>query len=37
MKGGDREAASDISYDQIRDKISDILARYTLKYRLAIF
>lgn len=30
------KAASDISHDQIRDKVSDILARYTVKYRLEI-
>ncbi|MFC1880169.1 acyl-CoA synthetase [Thermodesulfobacteriota bacterium] len=30
------KAASEISYDQIRDKVSDILARYTVKYRLEI-
>jgi hypothetical protein len=30
------KAASDISHDQIRDKVSDLLARYTLKYKLII-
>ena len=30
------KAASEISHDQIRDKVSDILARYPVKYRLEI-
>jgi fatty-acyl-CoA synthase len=30
------KAASDISHDQIRDRVSDILARYTVKYELTI-
>jgi fatty-acyl-CoA synthase len=30
------KAASETSHDQIRDKVSDILARYTVKYRLEI-
>ena len=30
------KAASEISHDQIRDKLSDILARYPVKYRLEI-
>ena len=30
------KAASDISHDQIRDKVSDILARYTVKYKINI-
>jgi fatty-acyl-CoA synthase len=30
------KAASDISHDQIRERVTDILARYTLKYNLTI-
>ena len=30
------KAAADISHDQIRDRVSDILARYTVKYKLTI-
>ncbi len=30
------KAASEISHDQIRDKLSDILTRYPVKYRLEI-
>jgi fatty-acyl-CoA synthase len=30
------KAASDISHDQIRVRVTDLLARYTLKYNLTI-
>ncbi|MEJ2285392.1 MAG: acyl-CoA synthetase, partial [Desulfobacterales bacterium] len=30
------KAAADISHDQIRERVSDALARYTVKYRLEI-